>query len=662
MTGKNLNRREFLKLLGATSTSLLFGIYLSSCDQTPSPSGQTNSEPTSTPLPTGLLEPNIYLKIESSGKTTVTAFRSEMGQGIRTAIAMILAEELDADWDSIVIEQAPADRAYGDQITGGSQSIAGSYTPLRIAGARVRQLLINAAATVWEVDPGNCTTNSGTVIHPGGVDTLTYGDLVGIASDLTLPERGEFVLKKEQDFRIIGTDVHHWDAPEIVTGNATYGIDIKIPGMLYAAVARCPFFNGSIRSVDDSKALELKGVQSVQIIDNWIAVVADNTWTAIKGRDALQIVWEGENSEINSVTIRESLAERAPKLGSAAENQMDAVYEFPFQAHVTMEPMNCTAHVQGDTCEVWAPTQSPQDIQRAVQNALKLPPDAVTVNVTLMGGGFGRRLQTDYAIEAAKLSQSLGKPVQIVWTRPDDIQHDFYHPMHYIYVQGDSEGINQPRVRAYKASGDIPTGAWRSVDNHPEAFAHQSFIDEMAWSQGIDPLEFRRGIYTGRSLAVIDLAASRADWGSSLPDGWGRGIAYHETFGTRVAMVVEVEITPVTLQVHKVICAVDCGTPINPDNIAAQIEGGIAFGLTATLKGGVTVEGGRIQESNFHDCPILQINEMPHVEVHVIPSEMLPTGVGEAGVPPIAPAVANAVFNATGVRVRHLPITVQDLR
>jgi len=662
MNTSNLNRREFLKMLGATGISLLFGIYLSGCDQNPPAPEKLNSESTSTPLPTGLLEPNIYLKMESDGKITITAFRSEMGQGIRTAIAMIIAEELDADWNSIIIEQAPADRAFGDQVTGGSQSIAGSYTTLRIAGARVRQLLINAAAAVWEVDPGNCTTNSGIVIHPDGVSTISYGDLVGIASGMKLPERGEYTLKQEKDFRIIGTDVHHWDASRIVTGNANYGIDVKIPGMLYAAVARCPYFSGSIKNFDGSKALNLKGVQSVQVIDNWIAVVADNTWAAIKGRDALQIEWDGINTDLNSASIRASLAERAPQLGSALGNQLDAVYEIPFQAHTTMEPMNCTARVEGDTCEIWAPTQSPQDVQKDVRIALGFPPDAVTVHVTLMGGGFGRRLETDYAVEAAKLSQSLGKPVQIIWTRSDDIQHDFYHPMHYIFAQGDSDGITQPLLRTVRSVYDIPTGAWRSVNLHPEAFVQQSFIDELAWSQGIDPLEFRRGLYTGRSLAVIELAASKASWGNPLPTGWGRGIAYFDTWGTHVAMVAEVEITPDAIQVQRVTCAVDCGLPVNPDNIAAQIEGGIAFGLTAALKGGVTVEGGRIQESNFHDCPILQINEMPHVEVHIIPGESYPSGVGEAGVPPTAPAVANAVFNATGVRVRHLPITVQDLR
>ena len=661
MPSTQLSRREFLKMLGTTGTSLLFAIYLSGCDSDPLSPEQPDRTPVTPSLPTGVLDPNLYLEIDSNGKTTITAFKSEMGQGIRTAIAMIIAEELDADWEAIEINQAPASGFYGSQFTAGSQSVADTFVYLRLVGATVRQLLINAAASKWEIDPEGCTTDSGMILHPNGKDTLSYADVVEIASGLELPGRGEFALKEEKDFRIIGSGIHHWDAPKIVTGRAKYGIDTKLPDMVYATIARCPFPDGSLGSFDDSRALEVRGVKSVLAIDNWVAVVAENTWAAIKGRDALEVQWEGRDTEISSESIRAALAERAPSPGSAKDGQMDAIYEFPFQAHLTMEPMNCTAYFQGDTCEVWAPTQSPQDVQRIVQGALSLSPGAVTVNVTLMGGGFGRRLESDFAIEAAKISQSLELPVQVVWTRADDIQHDYYHPLHYIYIRGDAEGISKPIVSLYKGKGVIQTGAWRSIDHHPDAFARQSFIDEIAWEQGIDPLDFRRGLYTGRSLDVIELAASKAGWGSSLPDGWGRGMAYQDTWGTHVAMVAEVEITSSAIRVHRVICAVDCGIAVNPDTIAAQIEGSIAYGLTAALKGGVTVEGGRILESNFHDCPILQINEMPLVEVHILQSDATPTGVGEAGVPPIAPAVTNAVFNATGIRVRHLPITIEDL-
>jgi isoquinoline 1-oxidoreductase beta subunit len=665
MTKNQLSRRDFLKVLGTTGASLLFGIYLSGCDQTETSKSTSALTETTVPapgLPAGMLQPNIFLKIDSDGTTTITAFRSEMGQGVRTALAMILAEELDADWDSVVIEQAPADRAYGDQVTGGSASISGSYFELRMAGAAVRQLLVNAAATIWKVDPAECVTEPGFVIHLDGDRKLSYGELVGTASEMKLPKLGDYSLKTEAEFRIIGTNVHHWDAPNIITGKTVYGMDVKLPGMLYAAIARCPNFSGSIANFDGSKAFDINGVHSVQVIDNWIAVVAENTWTAIKGRDALEISWEGGNTDLSSATIRAALAERAPQPGSAAEGQMDAVYEFPYQAHVPMEPMNCVADVQGDSCQVWAPTQNAQDVHRAVQSALKLSRDAVKVHVTLMGGGFGRRLQSDYAVEAAKLSQSLERPVQVVWTRSDDIQHDFYHPLHYLYVSGNPQDNSRPRVRSYDGGSFIPTGAWRSVGNHPDAFARECFIDELALARGTDPLEFRRGIYNGRSLAVIEMAASKAGWGDPLPEGWGRGLAYHATFGvTHVAMVADVEVTPGNIQTHKVTCAVDCGIALNPDNIAAQMEGGIAFGLTAALKAGVTVDQGRIKESNFHDCPILQIDEMPLVEVHIIEGSSDPTGIGEMGVPPIAPALANALFNATGVRVRHLPIKPQDL-
>jgi isoquinoline 1-oxidoreductase beta subunit len=666
MNGIDLNRRDFLKLIGTTGASLLFGIYLNGCDQAGTPkdiSDSTKPDQSTHSIEAATVEPNIYLKLDSQGGISVTAFRSEMGQGIRTALAMILAEELDANWDSVVIEQAPADRAYGDQVTGGSASISGSYFELRMAGASVRQLLVNAAAMIWGVNPSRCTTNTGTVIHPNGDQSLSYGDLVATAQKLEIPPLGEYKLKPQSEFRIIGKDIHHWDAPNIITGKAIYGFDVKLPGMLYAAIARPPVFNSTISSFDGSKALEVDGVKSVQVIDNWIAVVADKTWGALKGRETLEVVWEGGQTNLSSDTIRAALAEIAPQPESAPEGVLDAVYEFPYQAHVTMEPMNCVADVQDDACHIWAPTQSAQDVQRVVQSALSLPSSAVTVNVTLMGGGFGRRLQTDYAVEAAKLSRSLGAPVQVVWTRKDDIRHDFYHPYYYIYTRGDLQEPNIPRVRPFDGSNFIPTGAWRSVGNHPDAYARESFIDELAWAQGLDPLEYRRRIYTGRALAVIDLAASKAGWGEPLPDGWGRGIAYHATFGvTHVAMVAKVEVNSEGIRVHKVFCAVDCGTAINPGNIAAQMEGGIAFGLTAALKAGIMVDQGRILESNFNDCPILQINEMPQVEVHIINSEADPSGIGEMGVPPIAPAIANAVFSATGIRVRHLPIKIEDLK
>ncbi len=666
MSETKLNRRDFLKVVGTAGSSLVMGIYLNSCTKSDVLPGQPESEVLTSPkaidLTPGILDLNIYLKIEPDNTVTVTAFRSEMGQGIRTAIAMILAEELDADWDTVVIEQAPADSAYGDQVTGGSASISGSYFELRMAGGAIRQMLINAAAQAWGVDPADCTTQPGVVVHPNGSTQISFGELAGEASEQDIPRMGEYTLKAEADFRLIGTDVHHWDAREIVTGQAIFGMDVILPEMRYAALARCPVFGGWVSGFDDTAALTIPGVEQVLEIDGSVAVVATNTWAALKGRAALKIEWDFNGNEmVNSADIRTELAERAPQIGSAVGGEIEAVYEFPYQAHTTMEPMNCTANVKDGKCEVWVPTQNAQDVHRSVQGALKIPRKDVTVHVTLMGGGFGRRLNSDFAVEAALVSQAIGEPAKVFWTREDDIQHDFYHPLSYQYVSGDPNNIKRPNARSQNGGRYIPTGAWRSVGNHPDAYARECFIDELAVASGRDPLDVRRDIFSGRGLAVIELAAEKAGWGEPLPENWGRGMAYHATFGvTHVAMVAEVKVTDI-IRVHRMVVAVDCGIAINPDNIAAQMEGGVAFGLTAALKAGITIEDGRVQESNFHDCPMLQIDEMPSVEVYLTAGATNPTGIGEMGVPPVAPAVANAIYAATGVRARIMPIKVEDL-
>jgi isoquinoline 1-oxidoreductase beta subunit len=432
--------------------------------------------------------------------------------------------------------------------------------------------------------------------------------------------------------------------------------------MLYAAIARPPIFGSSVQAVDDAKALAIPGVQKVIVKDSRVAVIAENTWAAIKGRDALEITWdEGENAALSSAVIRENLAEKAPQPGSAAEGEIEAIYEMPYEAHMTMEPMNCTAHVHDGICEVWAPTQNPQAVQRSVRNATQLGHDDVIVNVTLMGGGFGRRLQTDYAEEAAVLSKEIGAPVQVVWTRDDDVRHDFYHPTSYHYASADPTNPRKRNMRSFDGGRFIPTGAWRSVGEFTEAFPRESFIDELAHAAGRDPLDMRRELYSGQALGVIELAAEKAGWGESLPEGWGRGMAYHATFGvTHVAMVADVEVSGGEVRVHRVVVAVDCGPVINPDNVAAQMEGGVVFGLTAALKAEITIENGRVQQSNFHDCPILAIDEMPQVETYFIESDKRPSGIGEMGVPPVAPAIANAVFAATGKRIRRIPIKTTD--
>jgi isoquinoline 1-oxidoreductase beta subunit len=574
---------------------------------------------------------------------------------------MLVADELDIDWNSVRIEQANADRQYGDQSTGGSVSVSTYYSGLRLAGAAARQMLLEAAAEIWGVDPGRCESEAGFILHPDGEQMLSYGELAEPASKRELPQQTN--IKDESDFKIIGTAKGHWDAPQIVSGRAVFGLDVRIPDMLFAVIARCTVFGGKYTTYDDADSMKVSGVKQVVALKDRIAVVAENSWAAIRGRNALKVTWdEGANASLSSETLRETATAKLPKLGER-ENVLEAIYEMPFEAHATMEPMNCTANVHDGICEVWAPTQDPQNVQQQVATATDIPSKNVTVHVPLIGGGFGRRLEADYAVEAAQVSQAIGAPVQVLWTRDDDLQHDYYQDMITQYASVAKGKVGMPRIQPVGSASLVPTGAWRSVNNFPAAYATQCFIDEMALDLQRDPLDLRLEIYSGRAAEVIRLAAEKAGWGTSLPKGWGRGIAYHATFGiTHVAYVAEVSVTPTgSVRVHRVVAAVDCGKFVNPDNITAQIEGGIAFGLTAALKAEATLEDGKIQQSNFHDYPILQIGEMPVVEVHIVDSDNSPTGIGEMGVPPIAPAVANAIFAATGKRIRHIPITTEDL-
>lgn len=687
-----ISRRQFLKIMGATGTSLVIGIYLSGC-QEPAPQVLT-ATPSGTPIPTALrptespnlptatptaeatvkslpavdadtvLAPNIYLKMDANGAVTVTAFRSEMGQGVRTAIAMILAEELDVPWEAVkAIEQAKADPAFGDQITGGSLSISRHFTTLRRAGAVMRRMLINAAAQHWEVVPDACSTQPGIVVHPNGHDQLAYGALVAAAALLEIPRGSEVGLKPVSEFRILGQRLGNWDAARMVTGEAVYGLDFRLPDMAFAAIARCPVFGGRAAMFDSSAVLQIPGVERVERIGDAIAVVANNSWAAFQGRDALVIEWdEGETAVLSSQAIHSDLGSNFPDPDDVEDGVLTAVYDIPFQAHLTMEPMNCTAHVHDGICEVWAPTQNPQGVHAAIVQEAGFRPDEVTVNVLLMGGGFGRRLRADYAVEAVLVSRKIGRPLQVVWSREDDVQHDFYHPMSRHYATVNLNNIVERSIRS-SSSRDIPIGDWRSVYNFPEAFAHECFFDEIAYALNRDPYELRMAHYDERARTVLQLAAAQSDWGTPLPDGWGRGVAYHASFGvTHVAQVAEVEVSVAgEVRVHRVVCAVDCGMVVNLDGAEAQIQGGIVFGLTAALKAKISLENGRVQQSNFHDCPILPFAEMPQIEVIFVESERPPFGLGEMGVPPIAPAVANAVFAATGKRIRHIPITPQDL-
>jgi isoquinoline 1-oxidoreductase beta subunit len=659
-----ITRRDFLKLTGTTGAGLVLAVFLDACapaSATPEIALVTPTDTMPTHRPPFDWTPNIYLNLDNNGNLTVTAFRSEMGQGIRTALAMLVADELDVDWNSVRIVQAPADSKYGDQITGGSRSIRSYYDGMRKAGAVARQMLVEAAAQAWGVEADACQTEAGYVIHPDSNQKIAYADLVESAADLKVPR--DVQIKDKSQLNIIGTGLGHWDAPDIVTGKAIYGFDVRLPDMLFAVIARCPVIDGKFDSYDEAGALAVPGVRQIVELPKSIAVVAENSWAAIQGRNALNVSWEeGRNANLNTDEMRLEAAKSLPEPGSAGENSIDALYEMPYQAHATMETMNCTVHVHDGICEVWAPTQNPQLVQSMVTAATRTQQDKVTVHVPLIGGGFGRRLEADYAFEAGQVAQALQTPVQVFWTREDDFQHDYYHEMSVHYANGSLSEVRMPAIGTVGGSG-VPTGAWRSVHNFTEAYPTQCFIDELAIATQRDSLDLRLELYDNRAAAVIKLAAEKAGWGNSLPAGWGRGVAYHSTFATHVAHVVEVSVDDNgNVLVQRVVCAVDCGAVVNPDNIAAQMEGGIVFGLTAALKAGVTIENGRVQQSNFHDYPLLQMSEMPVVQVHIIESDNPPTGIGEMGVPPIAPAVANAVFAATGIRVRHIPIRPEDLK
>lgn len=682
-TRPSLDRREFLKVSALSGVGLIISVYLSGCEEPPTPLPQPTvaasgtppptSTPQSTPESPAWLEPSVYLKIGNDGLITVTVHRSEMGQGVRTALPMIVAEELGADWTTIRVEQAPGESIYGDQQTGGSQSIRDTYLPLRRAGAVARELLVTAAAQTWGVDKSNCYSENSTVVNRASGEQLPFGALVTLAGTLPVPRSSEVTLKDPKDFRLIGTRVHRVDDLQIVTGRAIYGMDVKLPAMLYATVARCPVVGGSVQEYADSKARKVAGVRDVVKIASGIAVVAEHTWGALRGRQALEIVWnEGQGADLNSVQMEQELQTQAEK-AKAQPDELIAYYVIPFFSHAPMEPMNCTADVRADRCEVWAPTQNPQAVKQSVISLTRLPEEAVVVHVPLAGGAFGRRLESglmgapppsvDYVSEAVQISQAVGAPVHLIWTREDDIHHDMFHPSSVTRVSAKLNDISTLTMKRSQVSGLTPTGYWRSVTNVPEAFAHESFLDEFAAATGQDALELRRQLLSGRARAVLELAAEKANWGTPLPAGYGRGIAYHATWDvTHVAQVAEVSVEEGRVRVQRVVCAVDCGTVINPDIVEAQMEGGIVFGLTATLKEAITIEGGRVKQSNFHDYPLLRLDETPTIEVYIVPSTERPTGVGEMANPPIAAAVANAVFAASGKRIRRLPIRAEDLR
>lgn len=701
-----LSRREFVTAGIAAGAGLVIGFYLPH----KSSSGNVDS-----------FSPNAYLRITPDNKVTIVVARSEMGQGVRTALPMILAEELEADWKQIAIEQAGASTLFGDQTTGGSASIRTTWDPMRKAGAAAREMLISAAALTWNVPRSRCTAENGHIKYTATNRILSYGELASKAA--TLPVPTDVTLKQSKDYKIVGQRLPRVDSPDKVTGDAVFGIDYRMPGMKLAVLSRCPTIAGKVSAFDDQESRKISGVSYVgKIGDSAVAVVADSVWEAMEGRRVLNVRWDdGPNKDLNTAAVMASLQQAAAKKGAnlyaagdpakASGRRISAEYQLPFMAHAPMEPGNCTAHFQGTKCELWAPTQVPQDCRDSVATAIGLDPDQVKVNVTLMGGGFGRRLEHDYAVEAALVSKAIHAPVKVVWTREDDMRSSTYRPASLHQLSAAVDGSGYPvalthRIIAASISGQkgqpvpngvdpdlpdeagpvygvpnylveyvlaetpVPLGWMRSVYALQVAFALESFIDELALGAGKDPLQFRLHLlakdqdlpyftttwHTARMRAVLQLAAEKAAWGKPLSPGHYRGVACFGCFASYMAEVVEITMENDQPRVHRVVAVVDCGQVVNPSILEQQIQGGIVYGLGNALRAKITIEKGRVVQGNFDDYAPLRMEETPAVEVYAIASAEAPTGIGEPSVPPIAPALCNAIYAATKNRIRALPI------
>ena len=708
------SRRAFLQASATLSSGILLGFRL------PAPPEALAQTPGGAAA--GEFAPNAFIRISKANVVTVIVNKAEMGQGIWTSLPMLIAEELEVDLQRIKVVAAPVDPAYahpvfGLQMTGGSTSIASEWERLRKAGAAAREMLLAAAADVWKVDRASLRAENGAVLGPGG-RRLTYGQLVERAA--TMPVPADPPLKPPSEWKLIGKATRRLDSRVKVTGEATFGMDATLPGMLTAVVARPPVFGATVKQVDADRARAVPGVKAVAQVPSGVAVIATSFWAAKRGRDALRVTWEeGEGARVDTSALEAEYAKMAATPGrsvrregdpdtalSAAATRLAASYQAPYLAHAPMEPLNCLVALTESRCEIWTGTQFQTVDRMNAATAAGLKPEQVQIHTLFLGGGFGRRAVpgSDTVVEAVHVAKDAGgAPVKTVWTREDDLRGGYYRPMWHSAIAAGLDASGAPvawthtivgqsilagtpfeaalvkdgidatsvegaaelpyvvpnlQVLLHSPKGVVPVLWWRSVGHTHTGFVVESFIDELAHAAGKDPYQYRRALLGGhpRHLGVLDLAAQKAGWGTPPPPGRARGIAVHESFGSRCAQVAEVSVQERVVRVHRVVCAIDCGRPVNPETIRAQMEGGIVFGLSAALYGQITLREGRVQQRNFHEYPVLRIDQMPEVEVHIVPSTEPPSGIGEPGTPLMAAAVCNALFALTGTRIRSLPL------
>ncbi|WFU38885.1 xanthine dehydrogenase family protein molybdopterin-binding subunit [Bradyrhizobium sp. CB82] len=704
-----LSRRGFLRAGAGVSGGLLLSLNL------PFASRESDAASADT------FEPNAFIRIGGDGQIVLTMPYVEMGQGTYTSIPMLIAEELEVGLNQVRLEHAPPNEELyvnpllGVQATGNSNAMRGAWQPLRKAGASARTMLIAAAAQRWNVDPSSCRAENGEVHHQASGRSLGYGALAADAARVPVPEN--VTLKKPADFKLIGTPAKRLDTPAKINGTALYGIDVRPPGVKIATLAQSPVFGGRVKRVDDAEARAINGVRQIVQLDDAVAVVADHMGAAKKGLAALKIEWDdGPHANLSTEAIAGELEQATRGSGVVAQSigdadkgmagaaaKVEAIYQLPFLAHATMEPMNCTVHFRKDECEIWIGSQAVARVQAMAAKAAGLPPEKVIVHNHLIGGGFGRRLEADGAVRAVEIAKQVDGPVKVVWTREEDIQHDAYRPYWFDRISAGLDEQGRPIAWNHRFAGssviarwlppsfkdgldpdltegaidlvyDLPnfrveyarveppgitTGFWRSVGPSHNVFVTESFIDEMAAAAKQDPVAYRRALLekSPRAKAVLDLAAERAGWEQALPKGSGRGVSLQFVFGSYMAQVAEVEVSREgAVRVRRVVCAMDCGTVVNPDTVQAQIQSGIIFGITAALYGEVTLKDGRVEQANFDTYQMLRMNEAPAIEVHVVRSAEPPGGMGETGTSAIVPAIANAVYAATGKRLRKMPV------